>query len=49
MNDQNIMFGYPPLPMEKLENLKDVNQLILMNVENIFLDRPLSTYGIYFI
>ena len=31
MNDQNAMFGYTPL-MGKLEKLKNVNQLILLNV-----------------
>ena len=39
------MFGYIP-PMEILEKSKNVNQLILMNVQNMF-DRPLSTKGIY--
>ena len=39
MNDQNIMFGYPP-PMEKIENSKNVNQLTLMNVQNIILIDP---------
>ena len=32
MNDQNIMFGYTS-PMEKLEKSRNVNQLILMNVQ----------------
>ena len=45
MNDQNIMFGYTH-PMEKLERLINVNKLILMNVQNIFFDGPLSTQGI---
>ena len=40
MNDQNIMFGYTP-PMEKLEKLKNVNDLILMNVS--FKNGHLST------
>ena len=31
MNDQNIMCGYTP-PLKKLEKLKNVDQLILMNV-----------------
>ena len=38
MNEQNIMFGYPP-PMEKSKN---VNKLIFMNVLNILFDRPRS-------
>ena len=42
MNDQNIMFGYIP-PVEKLEKSKNVKQLILMNVQINFFDRPLST------
>ena len=37
MNDQNIMFGYPP-PMEKLEKSKIVNQLILINVQKYLID-----------
>ena len=36
MNDPNIMFGYTS-PMERLENLKVFNQLVLMNSQNIFL------------
>ena len=42
MNDQNTMFGYTP-PIKKLEKSKNVNQLILMNVQNDFFDRFLST------
>ena len=34
MNDQNIMFGYPPYG--KIEKSKNVNKLILMDV-NFFL------------
>ena len=37
MNDQNIMFGYTP-PMEKLEKSKNVNKLILMNVQFFLID-----------
>ena len=40
MNDQNIISGCTPPPIKKLEKLRDVNQLILMN--NI-INRPLST------
>ena len=35
-----------PLPMKKLEKSKNVNQLILMNVQDIVFDIPLSTQGI---
>ena len=41
MNDQNTLFGYPP-PMEKLEKLENVSQLILMNVTKIYY-RPIYT------
>ena len=42
MNDQNIMFGYNP-PIEKIEKSKNVNKLILMDVQNIYIDKPLYT------
>ena len=35
------MFGYTP-PMENIK-IKNVNQLILMNVQNNIFDIPLST------
>ena len=41
MNDQNILFGYTPI--KNLEKSKSVNKFILMNVQNITFDRPLST------
>ena len=37
MNNQNIMFGLYPSPMEKLEKSKNDKQYVLMNVENVFL------------
>ena len=36
MNDQNIMFGYPPL--WKTRKIENVNQLILMNVKYFLID-----------
>ena len=38
INYQNIMFGYTP--MEKIEKSKNIDQLIMINVQNIFFDRP---------
>ena len=32
-----------PPPMEKFEKSKNVNQLMLMNVQNNYFGRPLST------
>ena len=48
MNDQNIMFGYTP-PIENLKKSKNVNQLILMNVQNIVFDIPvlLKEYNLF--
>ena len=45
MNDQNIMFGYTPL----LKKSKNVNQLILINVQNKNLIDPflLKEYNLF--
>ena len=48
MNDQNIMFDYNLL-MEKLEKSKNVNQLFLMNVQNIFWKSPLYLRNIIYL
>ena len=38
INDQNIIFCYPPPPIKKLKISEKVDQLILMNVLNIIID-----------
>ena len=47
INDQNIIFGHPPL--KKLEISKKANQLILINVQNNFLIDPflLREYNVF--
>ena len=39
MNNQNIMFGYNP-HMEELKKSKNVNQLVFINVQNVFIVYP---------